>query len=929
MLSSEVVIFVSLAYVGLLYGIAWWGDKRARSGRSWVRNPWVYTLSIAVYCTSWTFYGAVGTAARSGLEYLTIYLGPTVIFLGWWFLLRKMLRISKAHRITSIADFISSRYGKSTQLSMLVTLITVIGTTPYIALQLKAVATSYTVLTVWGNNDTAGIIASTHIFADSGFWAATGLALFGILFGTRFIDADEHHEGMVAAIAFESLVKMFALLSVGIFVCFFIYAGLPDLFARAAENPDTAKLLTLQTDRGPRWLTLMMLSMAAILTLPRQFQVIVVENVEERHLATASWAFPAYLLIMNLFVLPIALAGLGLLPKWADPDFFVISVPLSQHQSLLALIAYVGGLSASTSMVIVASIALSTMVCNDLIVPALLRIKWLYMTERDDLTGLLLSIRRASIVVVVFLGYAYYRAAGGGDALAAIGLISFAATAQFLPIMIGGLFWKGGTKTGAQAALVVGFAIWAYTLLLPSLVDSGWVNTDLITYGAFGHPWLRPEALFGLSGFEPLTHALIWSLSLNTLAYILISLFTTPGGLERIQATLFVDAFSRKGGETVIWRSSATIDDLYELTERFLGRERAYHAFRDYGEQRRTAWRGKGEANADMIAFTERLLAGSIGAASARVMVSSVAKGEMVSLEEVLEILEETSHVIEYSQRLEQKSHELERAAAELRAANDRLKELDRLKDEFLTMVSHEFRTPLTSIRSFSEILVDTPELDGERAEHFLTIIVRESERLTRLIDDHLDLARLEAGHSDWRPESVDPRSVLRECVEAVEGVVDNKGAQLDLDLSPETLSLFVDRDRLTQVFINLLSNAVKFSDGNAPKVTVQGRVENNGYLVSISDNGPGIAREEQDLIFDKFARGGKQSGDKPRPSGSGLGLAIARHVLDHCNGKIWVESTPGFGATFHVFIPAPATKGTSPHKAPGQAHQKSKISPV
>lgn len=904
MLSSQMVIAVSLIYVGLLYTIAWWGDKRARAGRSWVRNPTVYTLSIAVYCTSWTFYGAVGSAARNGLEYLTIYLGPTVIFLGWWFLLRKMLRISKAHRITSIADFISSRYGKSTQLSVLVTFIAVIGTTPYIALQLKAVATSYTVLTVWGSSVSEPFVSTSHIFADSGFWAATGLALFGILFGTRFIDADEHHEGMVAAIAFESLVKLFALLAVGIFVCFFMFSGPDDLFSQASKTPQMASLLKLQPESGTRWFTLMALSMAAILTLPRQFQVIVVENVDERHLATASWAFPAYLLLMNLFVLPIALAGMGLLPDWADPDFFVLSVPLSQGQSLLALVAYVGGLSASTSMVIVAAIALSTMVCNDLVIPALLRLKWLRLTERDDLTGLLLFIRRASIVLVVFMGYIYYRSAGAGDALAEIGLISFAATAQFIPIMIGGLFWKGGTKTGALTGLTAGFAIWAYTLLLPSFADSGWIDPKLITDGAFGHPWLRPEALFGLDNFSPLTHALIWSMALNAGCFIIVSLFTSQGGLERIQATLFVDAFSRKGGETVIWRSSATIDDLYELVERFLGRERAFHAFRDYGTSRHTAWRGKGEANADMIAFSERLLAGSIGAASARVMVSSVAKGEMVSLDEVLEILEETSHVIEHSQRLEQKSRELERAAAELRAANDRLKELDRLKDEFLTMVSHEFRTPLTSIRSFSEILVDTPDLEAERSERFLNVIVRESERLTRLIDDHLDLARLEAGHSDWHPSEINPKAVLRETIDALEGLFNSRNAKLRVDIGGDSVTLFVDRDRLTQVFINLLSNAAKFANPENPEVFVRGATHKDGYLVSISDNGTGIAPDEAELIFDKFARGGKYPGDKPRPSGSGLGLAISKHVIEHCHGRIWVESRQGQGATFHVFIP-------------------------
>ncbi|MBO6804893.1 MAG: histidine kinase, partial [Thalassospira sp.] len=547
--------------------------------------------------------------------------------------------------------------------------------------------------------------------------------------------------------------------------------------------------------------------------------------------------------------------------------------------------------------------------------PALLRIRPLRLTERDDLTGLLIFIRRASIVVVVFMGFAYYRSAGASDALAEIGLISFAAIAQFIPIMIGGLYWKGGTRTGAQVALTIGFAVWGYTLLLPSLADSGWMDPSLILNGAFGHPWLRPESLFGLTDFAPLTHALIWSISLNTAAYVLISLFTEPSALERIQATLFVDAFSRKGQDTVIWRSSASANDLYELVERFLGRDRAYQSFRQFDQSIDPSWRGKGEADADMIAFTERLLAGSIGAASARVMVSSVAKGEMVSLDEVLEILEETSHVIEYSQRLETKSRELEKAAAELRAANERLKELDRLKDEFLTMVSHEFRTPLTSIRSFSEILVDSPNLDPKQADHFLEIIVRESERLTRLIDDHLDLARLEAGHSDWRAVEVDPRTVLDESIDAVKGLFDAKGVVLTKEYSRNSALLNVDRDRLTQVFINLLSNAAKFSAPDHPEVSVRGEAMDGGYLVSITDNGKGVAPNELEIIFDKFSRGGKYADDKPKPSGSGLGLAIAKHVVEHCQGKIWAESPSGRGATFRVFIPGTIMEAIKPAK--------------
>ncbi|MGE0418575.1 MAG: ATP-binding protein [Acetobacteraceae bacterium] len=905
MLSGPVIILVSLAYVGLLFAVAWWGDRRAAQGRSLVRNPWVYTLSIAVYCTSWTFYGAVGSAARHGVEFLTIYLGPTIVFLGWWVMLRKMLRISKTHRITSIADFISSRYGKSTRLSMMVTLIAVIGTTPYIALQLKAVATSFTVLTGDGGLGVLGVAGAgpddgPPILSDTGFWVALTLAAFAILFGTRHIDADEHHEGVVAAIAFESLVKLLALLSVGVFVTFFLFNGFTDLFADAAARAATRALFTFDETMGPRWITLTLLSMAAVLTLPRQFQMIVVENVDERHLATASWLFPAYLLVMNLFVLPIALAGLSRLPAGSDPDFFVLTVPLFHGHSMLALVAYVGGLSAATSMVIVIAIALSTMVCNDLVVPALLRIRRLRLPERADMPRLLLRIRRFSILLIVALGYSYYWAAGTSDALAAIGLMSFEAAAQFLPVMVGGLFWRGGTKHGAMAGLTLGFTVWAYTMLLPSLARSGWLDLTLIEAGPWGIALLRPEQLFGLGGMEPLTHTLAWSMLLNGAGYVLVSVLTEPRALERIQAALFVDAFRRPGGgEAPLWRSTASADELYDLAQRFVGYGRAYAAFQDYARVRGVPWRRLREADADMLAFVERLLAGSIGSASARAMVASVAKGAMMSLDEVMAILHETSQVIEHS-------HQLERTAAELRAANERLKELDRLKDDFLSVVSHEFRTPLTSIRSFSEILVDNPDLDPARRDRFLSIIARESERLTRLIEDHLDLVRLEVGHSEWRVTDVDPRAVIEEAIAALGGVFSQKGVEPRLRLADGAITLRIDRDRLMQVIVNLLSNAAKFCAADAPRVEVVGRPAPGGYLIEVSDNGPGVAPSEQRLIFDKFARSGE--GRQDRPTGSGLGLAISRQVVEHFGGRIWVDSSPGAGSRFCVLLPIAAT---------------------
>ena len=461
MLSAGVILLVSAVYLGLLFAVARFGDARADAGRS-IISANVYALSLAVYCTSWTFYGSVGRATSSGLSFLTIYIGPTLmlLFVG---VIVKMIRISKAQRITSIADFIASRYGKSQLLAGLVTVIAVVGVVPYIALQLKAVAASLEVLL-----DHSGNSFNLPLF-DSTFVIAALLAVFTILFGTRHLDATERHEGMVAAIAFESVVKLLAFLAVGLFVTYGMFGGFSELFQRAAAAPELARLLQLDSSRAGTWTALILLSGLAIVFLPRQFQIIVVENVDESHLRRAVWLFPLYLLLINIFVLPLALGGLlHFQGQSFNPDTFVLTLPLSRGAEALALLVFIGGLSAATGMVIVETIALSTMVCNDLVMPWLLRAQWFGISERRDLSGILLGIRRAAIVVILLLGYIYFRAAGEAYALVGIGLISFAAVAQFAPAMFGGMYWKQGTHAGAVAGLLGGFAVWLYTLLLPS-----------------------------------------------------------------------------------------------------------------------------------------------------------------------------------------------------------------------------------------------------------------------------------------------------------------------------------------------------------------------------------------------------------------------------------------------------------------------------
>ena len=908
------IILVSLLYIGVLFAIARYGDRRADAGRSIIANPYVYALSMAVYCTAWTFYGSVGRAAQTGLGFLPIYLGPTLMAALWWFVLRKIIRISKINRITSIADFIASRYGKSGLLGGLVTVIAVVGVVPYIALQLKAVATSFDLLWYNGGLDgTVPTVAETAV--NTGFYVAILLAAFAILFGTRHLDVTEHHEGLVAAIAFESVVKLLAFLAVGIFVTYGVYDGFADLFGRVAADPALAMLFVMgEGSNGyTSWASLLFISMMAIMFLPRQFQMAVVENVDERHLNKAIWLFPLYLLVINLFVLPIAFGGLLHFPigGGVDADTFVITLPMAEGQVGLALLVFLGGFSAAASMVIVETVALSTMVSNDLVMPLLLRLPMLRLQARSDLGTVLLGIRRLTIVAIVLLGYRYFALTGESTSLVSIGLISFAAVAQFAPAILGGIYWKGGTRLGALSGLIVGFLIWSYTLPLPALIESGGFSLALVEEGLFGFAALRPYALFGLADLDPVSHSLFWSMLFNLGLYLTVSLLGGQGVRERSQATLFVDIANYEGQSEALpfWRGTANVQALRGLLVRFLGAGRADRAFDSYARQHGLDWRTTADANAELVQHAERLLAGSIGAASARVAIASVVKEEALSLDEVMRMLDETSQVIAYSRQLEERSQQLEEkslaleaATAELRAANVRLQELDRLKDDFISTVTHELRTPLTSIRAFSEILYDNPELDVGRRSHFLEIILKESERLTRLINQVLDLAKLESGAAEWNADEVDLAELIRDALLSTSGLIDDKGIQLDLLLPEQTPTILIDRDRITQVMLNLLSNAIKFCAAEAGYIGVRLYQKADYLQVEVQDNGLGLRREEQRVIFDKFRQVNDSAAGKPQ--GTGLGLPISMQIVSHYGGKLWVESEPGKGATFRFTLP-------------------------
>ncbi len=900
MLETGTILLLSLMYLSLLFAIASWGDRCADEGRSLISNPYIYALSLAVYCTAWTFYGSVGMAAGSGPLFLTTYLGPTLMMTLGWLVIKKILRISRIHRITSIADFISSRYGKSQVLGGVVTVIAVVGIIPYISLQLKAVSTGYLLIQQY-----PVIYGPTHfsdipIFQDTAFYVALILAAFAILFGTRHLETTERHEGMVAAIAFESIVKLVAFLSVGLFVVYGLNDGIVDIFTRARAVPELQHIFSFDRHNVnySDWFLFTFLSMMAVVFLPRQFQVTVVENVNEDHLNKAIWLFPLYLLIINLFVLPIALAGILQFPGGDyDADTFVLSLSMAGNQQGLALFVFIGGLSAATGMVIVETVALSTMICNDLVMPIVLRVSFIGIDHRRDLSRLLLYIRRGSIIIVLLLGYAYFRFVGEFYALVSIGLVSFAAVAQFAPAMLGGIFWKGANRTGAFYGLLAGFSVWGYTLILPTLVQAGILDKSLVTEGPFGIGLLKPFELFGLQGFGHVPHAVFWSMLANISFYVTGSLFSRASTIEQTQAALFVDVFkfSELSAGSVIPRGTASSQELKSLLERFLGKERADKAIDEYRKLMGVDWDRSPIASVGMVSHAELLLARAIGTSSAHVVIGTIITEEPVRIEKVMEVLDETRKVITYSR-------ELEKATADLKAANERLEELDRLKDDFISTVTHELRTPLTSVRSLAEILHANPGLSDGKHKQFTAIIIKESERLTRLIGQVLDVQKIVSGKVQWHLAPVNIMHVILEAVESTRQLIEGKKIELTLDLDDQLPTIYGDHDRLIQVMVNLISNAVKFCPSMDGKLAITLKSEKGNIRVEVKDNGIGISKKDKLIIFDKFQQ--VKSIKTGRPAGSGLGLSITKHIVKFHKGQIWVKSKPGKGATFIFILP-------------------------
>ncbi len=656
MLHQSVVALAAFGYLSLLFAVAYYGDRQRARGRSLIANPYIYTLSLAVYCTSWTFYGSVGKAATEGITFLCVYLGPTILAFFWWLLLRKLLRICKENNLTTMSDFLTLRFGKGPFLGGLVTVGVLLAIVPYIGLQLKSVTGTFNIL-VHGE---AFSPITTPFYLDNALFVGLILAVFGILFGARHLDPTERHEGMVLAVAFESVIKLIAFLIIGIFVTYGLFAGWGEIFTKICRSPQFCHLPRIGMVPESNYAVMLVqivLAMGAILLLPRQFHMAVVENTDERHILTAMWLLPLYLLVINLFVMPIAFGGLLLGLPAAQADTFVLRIPLENGHHYFALLAFLGGLSASTAMVAVASITISTMLLNSLVMPLAIRF---HLEER--LSKYLLAIKRVGILLTIILGYVSYRLLGRSIMLVDMGLIAFCGVMQLAPAMLGALYWRDATRHGAITGLVLGFLLWGYTLVLPSLVQAGWLLGGILAHGPWGLELLKPTAFLGLTGLDSLSHAFFWSMFFNVFGFITVSLFTVPSRAEEEQARRFVGVFQME--EAPLERRFTYFPGLEQLTRfmtKFIGPHKATETAQAFLLEVQVPERDWGDRERLQLATTvERTIAGSIGPAAARIIIEGYLSSMGSQMEDVFDLFGQvTSSLEESEQKLKRRVAEL------------------------------------------------------------------------------------------------------------------------------------------------------------------------------------------------------------------------------------------------------------------------------
>lgn len=878
-MDSISIIVLLVFYLGLLFVVARWAEK-FRNGKL-LTGPYVYALSIAVYCSAWTYYGSIGVAATSGIDYLTVYIGPLIAFPFWYLIIRKIVRISRINKISSIADLLALRYGNSRSVGAWVSLLIILAVIPYLALQLKAISETFHVVT---HTD-----ESSSFLLDSASYVILIIAAFSAFYGSRFFDASEKRPGMIAAVALESILKLLFLLLVGIFVVYFVFDGSTDLYNKASELEGFAKKNRIDGAEGAvNWFFLSLLSFLSFFLLPRQFHVSVVENRKEKHLKTAAWLVPLYLFFINLFVFPIAWGGNVLFEgEQVNADVYALLIPQYMDNQVITLLVFLGGLSATVSMTIVASVSLSVMLTNNLILPFGLSKR----IHRPDFhpTELIVRFRQIGIFLLLMLAFVFYRSFAMDYSMVSVGMIAFVLIAQLAPAFFGGLYWKTANRKGVLWGMLTGVLIVLVLLVFPAVLKAfkgyGLLEIDMDEFGGAGI-----LDTIGMGILDPIPAALWWSLLFNTFVFVVVSILAKTDYRQRNYAEMFVDIdhYVDSHINAFVWRGTAYISDVEKILVRFLGEERTQRALRIFRQRNQIAPE-ENLADARFIKFAENLLAGRIGTSSARILIQGVTKEEKISLNEVLRILEESKRQIEQNKELVKAGEELRQLSEHLQSANEALLTKDKEKDEFLNIVTHELRTPITAIRSASEILRDDDELPEEFRNRFLENIIVESDRLNGLISEILDLERFDSGKNALSFEHQNLNEILSSVLETLNHLFVSKNIRLIRNGLEINTLVWVDPVRIYQVLTNLIGNALKYAEGEPAIIEISVTLKDSVQEVEVSNNGPKIPEEELDLIFDKFY----QSADSrlKKTQGSGLGLAICRRIILAHHGEIWAEN--------------------------------------
>ena len=882
-MNSIELFAIIMLYLALLFFIAFWAEKR--KSNFWANNPYVYSLSLAVYCTAWTYYGSIGVAANQGLEYLAIYIGPIIIIPAWIVINSKIIRISRVNKISSIADFISLRYGNSRSFGAIISVVCILAIIPYIGLQIKAISDTFHLVTKSENPN--------NIFTDTATYVVLLIAIFSSYYGTRYVDASEKRLGIISAVAVESFLKLIFFVILGIFVTYGIFNGFDDIYEKAKNLPEFTQRNSFNGLEGSfNWMLTSMLSMTAIFLLPRQFHTTIIENRKENHLKTAIWVFPLYLLIFNFFVFPIAWGGKILfLGQNVNPELFPILIPQKFGSILISVIVFLGGLSASISMIIISSVTLSIMLSNNVIIPY----GWIdtFKTKNDTFNNKnIVNIRKVSIFLLIITAFVFYKYLILESSLFSVGLVSFVLIAQLAPSFFGAIFWRRGTYTGAVIGLILGILICYINLIIPQYLKA--INPELAINQ------YRILQFFKIPYLETIPQVFFWSLLANATVFTIISVSSKGNYRERNYAEIYVDInrYIQNHEGAYIWKGKANVSDIRKILVKFLGDKKTKQALKIFNLKYNIDDEND-TADSRFIKFSENLLSGRIGTASAKILIEGVTKEDKISLPEVLKILEESKENITLNRKLTEQSRQLRRLSDDLRSANSSLIEKDKQKDDFLDSVTHELRTPITAIRAAGEILLDDDDIPVEIKKDFLENIISESDRLNEIINDILYLDKLESGTIKLNINKNNIIDTYHKALKPIYHLIQQKNLHhSEINLLNDN-EFYYDEARIIQVFQNILGNAYKFTEESG-MIQVKFQEKDNLLKIGIFNTGKKIPDEDIDLIFDKFYQSKHQNIRKP--VGTGLGLAICKKIIDAHQGKIYAENKE-IGVTINILM--------------------------